>query len=64
MVVEKIQANKCPNKTMKDIIDVMRTLKIMMQTFTSKKISSKQIRDMQCIMLCFKRKMLYNKPYT
>jgi hypothetical protein len=19
---------------------------------------------MQCIMLCFKRKMLYNKPYT
>jgi hypothetical protein len=35
-MVEKIQANKCPNKTTKDIVDVMHTLKIMMQTFTSK----------------------------
>jgi hypothetical protein len=36
MVVEKIQANKCPNKTTKDIVDVMRSFKIMVQTFTSK----------------------------
>jgi hypothetical protein len=35
-MVEKIQANKCPNKTTKDIVDVMHTLKIMTQTFTSK----------------------------
>lgn len=35
-MVEKIQANKCPTKTTKDIVDVMHTLKIMMQTFTSK----------------------------
>jgi hypothetical protein len=35
-MMEKIQANKCPNKTTKDIADVMYTLKIMMQTFTTK----------------------------
>jgi hypothetical protein len=35
MVVEKIQANNCPKKTTKDIVDVMHTLKIMMQTFTN-----------------------------
>jgi hypothetical protein len=36
--VEKIQANKFPNKTTKDIVHAMHTLKIMMQTFTSKNI--------------------------
>jgi hypothetical protein len=35
-MVEKIQANKCLNKATKDIVDVMQTLKIMTQTFTSK----------------------------
>jgi hypothetical protein len=49
MVVEKIQANK----TTKHIDHAMHTLKIMMQTFTSKNNTSKQIKDMQCIMLCF-----------
>jgi len=34
-MVEKIQANKCPSKTTKDIVNVMHTLKIMMQKFTS-----------------------------
>jgi hypothetical protein len=53
-MMEKIQANKCPNKTTKDIVDVMHTLKIMM--FTNKNNILKQIRDMQCIMSCFKNK--------
>ncbi len=63
--VEKIQANKHPNKTTKDIVVMLCTpRKLGCKHLQAKIISSKQIRDMQCIMLCFKNKMLYNKPYT
>jgi hypothetical protein len=61
-MMKKIQANKCLAKITKDIVDAMHTSNVMTQRFTSEKISPKQIRDVQCIILFKKIKCCIISP--